>query len=172
MEEDILDTDTLHQEGDEDTETPQESVEDLRAQLEAEKQAKEDYAKKFEDQKRRAEKAEGKVKSIPKDDTAKPSLTTNNVSMDEVFLVATERITLEELNYAKKVAQLEEIPLEKAIKSDLFTAWKEKRERDTRAQEAAMRSSKGGSQTQEQKTFTTPGLSDEEHKKLFMQRRK
>ena len=56
----------------------------------------------------------------------------------------------------------------KALNDPIFVAVKEKFEREIKQESASLGASKGAGSVKAQKTFATPGLSAEEHKKLAM----
>lgn len=96
---------------------------------------------------------------------AAPSAPATGLSRDEAILIA-QGLSVEELDKAKKIADLEGIALLDVPKNDLFTTWKEKRDKEAKTQAAQLGASRG-SKGSVKKSFTTPGLSDEDHKALF-----
>jgi len=128
----------------------------------------EDYAK---NQKTRAEKAEAKLKATAKEiqDSDKSELSnqgSDSLSREEAVLIAKGH-TLEEIEKIKSLAALDGVSVLEASENELFTAWKEKQDKQREAAEAQMGASKGSGRRKPKKSFTTPGLTPEEHKKLF-----
>ena len=71
-----------------------------------------------------------------------------------------------EVEQAKKVATLQSVKLTDAVTDPLFTTWKaieDKKAKDASAQLPASR----GARATVKKGFSTPGLTDEQHKELF-----
>lgn len=101
--------------------------------------------------------------TTPVADPAKPAL-----SREEAVLIA-KGYSLEEVEHANKVAEIEKKPLLEAVTLDLFTDWKSKRDKDAKDRAAQLGTSKGGRATVK-KSFATPGLSDEEHREMFNNR--
>jgi hypothetical protein len=96
----------------------------------------------------------------PTADAAKPAL-----SREEAILIAKGH-SVEEVEYAQKVATLQNKPLLEAVNDDLFTTWKAKRDKETKDRAAQLGTSRGA-RASVKKTFSTKGLSDEEHKEMF-----
>lgn len=91
---------------------------------------------------------------------AKPAL-----SREEAILIA-QGLSVEEVEHAQKVATLQGKPLLDAVKDDLFTTWKTKRDKDANDRAAQLPAGRGG-RGKVMKTFQTKGLSDDEHKQMF-----
>lgn len=92
----------------------------------------------------------------------------DSLTRDEAIVIA-KGYSEEELEQAKKVAALEGVKVTEAVNSDLFKDWKKRRDEAARQQNAQLPASRGSRATQK-KSFSTPGLSDEEHKALFNER--
>lgn len=118
----------------------------------------------FEDGKWRKKADEGSQKKEPK--PAKKA--TETLSKAEVIAYAKGH-TEEEVEKAKKIAVLEEIPLSEALESDLFKSWKSENERKKKERDAQLGGSRG-SRAKVKKTFATKGLSDDDHKELFKEK--
>jgi hypothetical protein len=91
-----------------------------------------------------------------------------SLTADEI-VVLTKGYSVEELDYAKKVAVLENCTPVQALESELFKGWKEKRDKDETSRKAQLGTSRGSRATVK-KTFGTKGLSDEEHKQMFQEK--
>lgn len=91
-----------------------------------------------------------------------------SLSRDEAILFS-KGLSEDEVEHAKKVSAVQGIKLTEAIVDPLYTAWKEQKNKDARAQAAQLPASKGARATVK-KSFNTPGLSDEDHKALFNER--
>lgn len=87
------------------------------------------------------------------------------LSREEAILFA-QGLSEEEVEQAGKVAALQGVKLTEAVKDDLFTGWKAKRDKQVELQKAQLGGSKGA-KASVKKTFDSPGLSDDDHRKLF-----
>ncbi len=90
------------------------------------------------------------------------------LSKEEAILYA-KGFSEEEVAHAQKVAALQGVKLTDAVNDDLFTTWKTKREEETKQSKAQLGASRGSRATVK-KTLATPGLSDDEHKALFLEK--
>jgi hypothetical protein len=95
--------------------------------------------------------------------TAAPAL-----SRDEAVLIA-KGFSEDEIVHAQKVATLQGVVLTEAVKDDLFTAWKTKKDTDAKDAQAQLGTSRGAP-ARRKKSFDTPGLAAEDHKALFQER--
>lgn len=111
-----------------------------------------------------------KKKQKAQNKPSKPLPKQSGVSKEEAYLYA-KGLDFEEVEYAQKVAMLEDIPLTTVLENDLFKSWKDKRETQKKSEEAQLGSSKGSGRRKPQKTFQSRGLTDEEHKAMFNSRR-
>ena len=104
-------------------------------------------------------------------DTPKKPLQTNQpsaLSRDELILFA-KGLSEDEVEEAKFIAdRLGVSPIE-ATNHQRFKLFKESKEQEDKSKKAQVSVSKRGQVVQEQKTFNTPGLTREEHKRLFEQ---
>lgn len=113
----------------------------------------------------RATKAEGELKALrPKKLPASPVSSQPNV--EELVLLA-NGMSEELVSELKAVAQVRKISLIKAQSDPIFVAVKEKFEQDKKQKDASLPAARGSGNVKVQKTFTTPGLSREEHKRLI-----
>ena len=115
----------------------------------------------------RAKKAEAELKALkgaPKPADAKPS---SPLSVEETVLLAQgmpEALVTE----LKAIAKLRKTTMLKAQTDPIFVAVKEKFEKDKKQRDASLPGSRGAGGAKPQKTFTTPGLSREEHKAMVL----
>lgn len=98
---------------------------------------------------------------------AKPAKQDTTLDIEAKILKVAKGFSDEEIARAKQIAVLEEIDITSAISHDLFTSWKDRRDKEA---DAELRASRGGVVKRKEKTFSTPGLSREEHKALFEKR--
>jgi hypothetical protein len=112
--------------------------------------------------------AEDKLKATkealePKEPEAKAK-SSDSLTREEAILYAKgyDDETVERL---KKIATVEDVSILEAEQSDLFTAWKEKREVDTRNQSAQLGASNGSAPHVEE-SFK-PGMAKGDHKALW-----
>lgn len=116
----------------------------------------------------RAKKAEALIIKNKKSPVAeKPTEQAAPSNVEEIVLQA-NGMSDELLTQLKKVAAINGTSLIKAQNDPIFVAVKEKFERETKQESASLGASKGAGGTKVQKTFATPGLSAEEHKKMAM----
>lgn len=100
-------------------------------------------------------------------DTAPESL-----SREEAKLYA-RGLEDDEVDRVIRIAKLDDISLTEAYESEEFKLFKEKKEREAKRREAQLGAGKGASsQGRNKKDFSTPGLSAEEHKKLWQSSQK
>ena len=110
----------------------------------------------------KSKKAPPQVVVTKKDDKpAKPAPLTR----EEGILIA-KGFTEEEVAHAQKVATLQGVPLTDAVNDSLFKGWKSERDAEAK-REAAQLPAGRGSRAATKKNFSSPGLSDEDHKALF-----
>ncbi len=74
------------------------------------------------------------------------------------------------LKELKAISQVRGVPLIDAQSDPLFAAVKAEYERNQKASEASLGASKGSGQPKPKVDFTTPGLSREDHRKLFKEK--
>ncbi|TQF41169.1 hypothetical protein UNPF46_08595 [Bradyrhizobium sp. UNPF46] len=115
------------------------------------------------------EKTKGKpaTPAVPAPKPAEPAKPAS-LTRDEAILIA-KGFSEEELEKAKKIAEVENIPLTEVPTNDLFITWKTKREAEKKEQDAQLGVGRGARRTVK-RTFSTPGLSDSEHKEMFKEK--
>lgn len=167
--EDTLEVDeTTSSSGDENTEENTGDHSDLAEQLELERKAKQQLTA-------RAKKAEADLKELKTqldkqssdNSEGKQSIATPDV--DERVLKA-NGMADELLKELKVVAQVRGVGLIEAQSDPVFASIRENYEKEVKAKEASLGTSKGSGQPKPKKDFNTPGLSKDEHKELFKQR--
>lgn len=114
---------------------------------------------------KRDKKSDDETTEQPK---AKKEVKSETLSRDEAKLYA-RGLEDEEVEKVKKIAAIEDISLDEAYKSDHFASWKRAKEKEIEIQKAALGASRG-SKSVVKKSFDTPGLTDEEHKKLWLEK--
>lgn len=87
------------------------------------------------------------------------------LTKDEAILYA-KGLEDDEVEKAKKIAQIEGISVREAEQSELYVSWKEKKDRDAKLKKSALAASKG-SKSQTKVTLDTPGLTKDQHKELW-----
>lgn len=123
-----------------------------------------DYKQIAQDQRKRAEIAEAKLKDKPKTETQ----STNSppaADADELRLIA-KGLSDEEIEQAKVIAKGTGKNLVEAIKSPLFTAFQKELKEQERKDKAKLSASKGSNQEQ---TVSISDMSRDDHQKLAMQ---
>jgi hypothetical protein len=114
----------------------------------------------------RAKKAEADLKTLR---SQKPG-EANPTNVEETVLLA-NGMSEELLGELKAVAKVRNISLLKAQADPIFVAVKEKFEKDQKQKEASLPGSRGAGSVKAQKTFTSPGLSREEHRRMVLESR-
>lgn len=87
-------------------------------------------------------------------------------NIEETVLLA-NGMDEELLGQLKKVAAVQGVSLIKAQSDPIFVAVKEKFEQDKKQKEVSLPVSRGSGQMKPKKDFRSPGLSEEEHRKMF-----
>lgn len=133
-------------------------------------------------QKRRAEKAEAEAKALREQleankssaspEAKKQEFTSND--RDETYLVSlfgSKGLGYDEINTylekAKKIAQIEGVPLVKAVETDFFKMFDKSFQEEKKLAKASLNASKGSGSGTAKKTFSTPGLSDNEFDEML-----
>lgn len=160
-----LETDTTEETTTEST-TVEEESEDIR----------------YINQKKRAEKAEAELKAMKElmksinGESAKPKEAKKPITSDrdETFVISalsSKGLSFEEidtyLTKAKKIAAVEEIPLSKALDTDLFKSFDKSYQEEKKRELASMGASRGSGGATTKKTLQTPGLSDAEFNEML-----
>ena len=117
----------------------------------------------------RAKKAEADLKAL-KEKAGEATQITNNAPSEEtidVKILQSQGLDDEAISYLKKIAQVNGTTLIEAKKDELYKAFEEKREREEKAKKASLGASRGSGAIRKEKSITSPGLSDEEHKELW-----
>lgn len=96
----------------------------------------------------------------------KENITNNTLSREEAILIAKGR-SEEDLDLLHTIAKGKGISLLDAEKHALFTAYEEKKAEELKKEQARPGASKGSGSAKSSTGFTNPGLSAEEHKKLW-----
>jgi hypothetical protein len=163
--EEVLDEATSSSDDTEEQNEDSVDIEFLQNELEKERQARQQLTA-------RAKKAEEALKALSTEEEKKEEKKENASpsNVEEVVLRA-NGMSDELLKQLKAVAQVRNVSLIDAQKDELFVAIKEKYEQEQKVKDASLGASKGSGQQKAKKTFNTPGLSPEDHKKLWQQNR-
>lgn len=117
----------------------------------------------------RAKKAEAELKALKQAPKPAAPGTAPTQSVEETVLLA-NGMDEELLQKLKAVAIVNKIPsLLKAQADPIFVAIKAQFEKDKKTREAALPASRGAGSSTVPKTFATPGLSREDHKKMVLE---
>lgn len=135
-------------------------VEALKEALEKEKIAKQQILA-------RAKKAE----ALLKENKDKPSLNNNVLTSEDVEtkILKAQGLPDDEINYLKKLATLNGTSIIEAQSDEIFKSFKANKEAQEKQANAKLGASRGSGSIKKEKTFTTKGLSDEEHKEMWRQ---
>lgn len=143
------------------------SQDDYRGKLNATNRFLQKEGYKWNDKSKSWEKPRTSPKPAEAAQESKPAAP-DSLSRDEAIVIA-KGYSEEELEQAKKVAALEGCKVTEALDKDLFKDWKKRRDDAAKQQQAQLPALRGSKVTQK-KSFSTPGLSDEDHKALFNER--
>lgn len=159
-----------------------EEQETVETEAETVESTEEDRIKQLEqvahNQKKRAEKAEAELKALrenapksAKSEKTEKQITSNH---DETFVISAlgaKGLSFDEISTyvekARKIAQVEDIPLAKALDTDYFKTF-DKQFQDEKKQElASVGASRGSGGSVNKKNLQTPGLSDQEFQDML-----
>jgi hypothetical protein len=117
----------------------------------------------------RAKKAEADLKSL-KEKSGEATQITNNVPSEEAtatMILQSQGLDDEAIAYLKKIAAVNGTSLIAAKSDELYKAFEAKREAEEKSKKASLGASRGSGSVKREKSITTPGLTDEEHKELW-----
>ena len=134
-------------------------VETLKAQLNEALEAKRQLTA-------RAKTAEAKLKETPK--SAEPNLNKDALSKEEteLLILQSKGIDKELLSEMKTLAKVRGKSILEIENDPIFIAMKDEREARAKAEKSKLGASRGSGTQKVQKTFNTPGLTDEEHREM------
>lgn len=95
-----------------------------------------------------------------------PASQSSDMSVEETVL-KTLGMDDDSLAYLKKVAAVNGLSLAEAQKDQLFVTYKQIQEQELKAKEAAVGASKGSGQKSKTVSFSSPNLSEDQHKALW-----
>lgn len=108
-------------------------------------------------------------KELKKTETKEKDTAPQSLTREEAKLYA-RGLEDDEVDRVIRIAKLDGISLTEAYNSDDFKSYKEKKERQAKREAAQLGAGKGASSNAGQKkSLNTPGLTAEEHKKLWAQ---
>lgn len=114
----------------------------------------------------RAKAAEAKLKT----QTEAPQINNNSLSEEsvDVKILESQGTTEEAITYLKKLAKVNGTSVLAAQQDEIYKTWKSNKDAEVKAQKAQLGASRGSGQGKVEKSTTTPHLSDEEHKELWL----
>lgn len=113
----------------------------------------------------RAKAAEAKLKAKPAQTINQtPALSEEQV---HVAILKAQGKSQDEIDYLKKIAGVNKTTLIDAQNDELFAVFQKKREDEAKAQKAKLGASRGSGTVKKEKTLSSPGLTDAEHKELW-----
>jgi hypothetical protein len=121
------------------------------------------------DWKARAMKAEALIVKNKKAPVAEKTTVQATPSNVEELVLQANGMSDELLVQLKKIAEINGTSLIKAQSDPIFVAVKEKFEREKKHENASLGASRGAGTVKAKKTFATPGLTQEEHKRMAME---
>ena len=114
---------------------------------------------------------EAKLQAGEEVETGTKAVPQTGLSRDEAILIV-QGLTGEEVDKASKIAKIENVTLNEAVKNDIFIAWKKTNDTKAKSSKASISVSAGSPKAKEVKDFNTPDLSSEDHQALFKNRNK
>lgn len=113
-----------------------------------------------------------RLEAVTKKDEPKvtPKSETSTFSEDDLFVIK-QLEDKEEYEMAKEVAKLKNVSISEAVSSQMFKLWKQERTEEKRQEKVQMEASRGSGNRGKKKDFSTPGLSPQEHKELWLSKR-
>lgn len=118
----------------------------------------------------RAKKAESELKALKDAKAAGSTQQITNTPTDEAIqtqILMAQGLSEELLSELKAIAAVRNVSLIKAQSDPIFVAIKESKEAEAKSAKASLGASRGSRQEKKEKTFTTEGLSPEEHKAMW-----
>lgn len=119
----------------------------------------------------RAKHVEAENKTL-KSKTVDTTQTINNSSLTEesvdVKILESQGMDEETIAYLKKLSKVNGTSILAAQSDDLFKSWKSNKEEQAKAEKARVGASRGSGSAKVEKAFTSAGLSDEDHKALWL----
>jgi len=115
----------------------------------------------------RAKKAEAELKALKGNKPEVKAASSPQLNVEETVLLA-NGMSEELLAQLKDVAQVRKLSLIKAQADPIFVAVKEKFDKDLKERDANLRSSRSSGGVKAKKSFDTPGLTAEEHRKMVI----
>lgn len=119
----------------------------------------------------RAKKAEEELKVLKTKGSTEAKPASQSESIEEIVLKA-NGMSDDLLRELKAVAQVRGVSLLEAQKDSIFLGIKEKQEQEQKTKEASMGASRGSGRAKVEKSFNTPNLTADEHKALWLSKRK
>ena len=121
----------------------------------------------------RAHKAEAEAKALKaKTQTSSDTQTINNNSLTEesvdVKILESQGVDSESIAMLKDISKVKGISLLAAQHNDIYKTWKSNQEATAKAEKAKLGASRGSGSAKVEKAFTSAGLSDEDHKSLWL----
>lgn len=138
------------------------SDDDIQAQLEAERIAKQQILA-------RAKKAEAELKQLKEARSSQNTNSTLKTEDIEVTILKAQGIPQDEIDYLKKLAHLNGTSIIDAQSDDIYKSFKSKKDETMKAEKARLGASRGSGSVRKEKSINSPGLTSEEHKALWRQ---
>lgn len=88
----------------------------------------------------------------------------------EETVLRAQGVSGDELKMLKKVANINSTSLIEAQRDEFYLSWKDKKEKEEKSDKAKLGASKGSGTQAKKKDFSTPGLSDEDHKAMWKEK--
>jgi hypothetical protein len=152
----------------EETETEEETEE-----TPAEEESEEEMVPKsqFRQALARAKKAEAmlKAKPQPSQNTIKPSAPSLSKEEVDTRILMAQGMTEDRISYLKKLAKVNGTSMIEAQTDPLFKSYTDQLDSEAKAKKAKLGASKGSGTVRPEKTITSQGLSDADHKELWKQ---
>lgn len=118
----------------------------------------------------RAKKAEAEIKALKGKSAEAPQLNNNALSADDVDvkILQSQGMSEDLINELKALAKVRGTSILATQLDPIFLAIKEKKDAEDKNAKASLGASKGSGQIKKSKDFKTSGLSEQEHKELWL----
>jgi hypothetical protein len=95
------------------------------------------------------------------------STSTQDLLAVEETVLKAQGTSQDELDFLKRVAKVVGTGMIDAKNDPLFVAWKQQKDEKDKSEKARLGASRGSGKVSQEKSFSTPGLSQEDHKKMW-----
>lgn len=115
----------------------------------------------------RAKKAEAEIKALKAQKQNITNTSTSTNEQVEITVLKSQGMSADLIDELKIIAKVRGKSLIDSMTDPIFVAIKEKKESETKAQKARLGASRGATTVRTDKTLSTPGLTEAEHRELW-----